>query len=32
LDYVEGPAGKARLDKATADFVELWKTSPWSDK
>ncbi|WP_406623647.1 tripartite tricarboxylate transporter substrate binding protein [Acidovorax sp. SDU_ACID1] len=32
MDYVEGPAWKARLDKATADFVELWKTSPWSDK
>jgi tripartite-type tricarboxylate transporter receptor subunit TctC len=32
MDYVEGPAWKARLDKATADFVELWNTSPWSDK
>lgn len=32
MDYVEGTAWKARLDKATAEFVNLWKTTPWSDK
>lgn len=31
MDYVEGPAWKTRLDKATADFNALWKTTPWSD-
>jgi len=25
-------AWKTRLDKATAEFVNLWKTTPWSDK
>lgn len=31
MDYVEGAAWKTRLDKATAEFTALWKTSPWSD-
>jgi tripartite-type tricarboxylate transporter receptor subunit TctC len=31
MDYLEGAAWKARLDKATAEFVTLWKTAPWSD-
>ena len=31
MDYVEGAAWKARLDKATAEFTTLWKTTPWSD-
>ena len=31
MDYVEGAAWKARLDKATAEFITLWKSSPWSD-
>jgi tripartite-type tricarboxylate transporter receptor subunit TctC len=32
MDYVEGAAWKARLDKATADFSALWKSAPWTDK
>lgn len=32
MDYLDGPAWKARLDKATAEFVNLWKTTPWSEK
>ena len=31
MDYVEGAAWKARLDKATAGFATLWKTTPWSE-
>ncbi|MEC5214384.1 tripartite-type tricarboxylate transporter receptor subunit TctC [Polaromonas sp. CG_9.5] len=31
MDYVEGAAWKARLDKATTEFTTLWKTTPWSD-
>ena len=31
MDYVEGVAWKTRLDKATAEFITLWKTAPWSD-
>ncbi|HMS06172.1 MAG TPA: tripartite tricarboxylate transporter substrate binding protein [Burkholderiaceae bacterium] len=31
MDYVEGPAWKTRLDKATTDFQALWKVAPWSD-
>lgn len=32
MDYLEGAAWKERLDKATTEFVNLWKTTPWSDK
>lgn len=32
MDYLEGAAWKERLDKASAGFVNLWKTTPWSDK
>lgn len=32
MDYVEGAAWKARLDKATTEFAALWKSAPWSDK
>ncbi|MDQ2779443.1 MAG: tripartite tricarboxylate transporter substrate binding protein, partial [Pseudomonadota bacterium] len=31
MDYLEGAAWKARLEKATAEFNTLWKTTPWSD-
>lgn len=31
MDYVEGAAWKNRLDKATAEFLTLWKAKPWSD-
>ncbi|MEO6319607.1 MAG: tripartite tricarboxylate transporter substrate binding protein [Polaromonas sp.] len=31
MDYLEGAAWKARLDKATVEFTALWKTAPWSD-
>lgn len=31
MDYLEGAAWKARLDKATADFNTLWKSAPWAD-
>lgn len=31
MDYVEGAAWKARLDKATEGFKKLWTTTPWSD-
>ena len=31
MDYVEGAAWKTRLDKATAEFVALWKAKPWSE-
>lgn len=31
MDYLEGAAWKTRLDKATQEFVALWKTTPWSD-
>ncbi|MCA0326694.1 MAG: tripartite tricarboxylate transporter substrate binding protein [Proteobacteria bacterium] len=31
MDYLEGAAWKARLDKATAEFNVLWKAAPWSD-
>ena len=31
MDYLEGAAWKARLDKATVEFNALWKTTPWSD-
>lgn len=31
MDYLEGAAWKARLDKATTDFNALWKSAPWSD-
>jgi len=31
MDYVEGAAWKARLDKASAEFSGLWKEAPWSD-
>lgn len=32
MDYVEGAAWKARLDKATTDFTALWKSAPWTDQ
>ena len=31
MDYVEGDAWKARLDKATAQFRALWAAAPWSE-
>lgn len=31
MDYLEGAAWKARLDKATDEFARLWKTAPWGD-
>jgi len=31
MDYLEGAAWKSRLDKATVEFQNVWKTSPWSD-
>lgn len=31
MDYAEGNAWKARLDKATEGFKKLWTTTPWSD-
>ncbi len=31
MDYLDGGPWKARLDKATAEFTTLWKTTPWSD-
>lgn len=31
LDYADGKTWTARLEKARAQFSELWKKSPWSD-
>lgn len=31
LDFVEGQAWKARLDRAAAEFSEVWKKTPWGD-
>lgn len=31
MNYLEGAAWKARLDKATEGFQTLWKTAPWAD-
>lgn len=31
MDYLEGAAWKARLDKAETDFNALWRAAPWSD-
>ena len=31
MDYLEGDAWKARLDKANATFQGLWQAAPWSE-
>lgn len=31
MDYLEGAAWQARLEKAAAEFGALWKSAPWTD-
>ena len=32
MDYIEGDAWKARLEKQTEGFKTIWNETPWSDK
>ena len=32
MDFIEGANWKARLDKSTQAFTQLWKTAPWSEE
>lgn len=32
MDYLDGPAWRARLDEADRRFRSLWQTQPWSER